>query len=64
LTAWGLAGVAGPSLVSFFRETVGGYTVTLYCFAAFFVLNLAIALLLKAKGRQSVSAWQDMQSLG
>lgn len=51
LTAWGLAGVAGPSLVSFFKATVGGYQVTLYCFAAFFVLNLVIALVLKAKGR-------------
>ena len=47
LTAWGLAGIAGPSLVSFFKATVGGYQVTLYCFAAFFVLNLVIALVLK-----------------
>ena len=51
LTAWGLAGIAGPSLVSFFKATVGGYQVTLYCFAAFFVLNLVIALVLKGKGR-------------
>ena len=47
LTAWGLAGIAGPLLLSYMRETTSGYTATLYVFAAAFVLSLIVALILK-----------------
>ena len=51
LTAWGLAGIAGPLLLSYMRETTSGYTATLYVFAAVFaaafVLSLIVALVLK-----------------
>ena len=47
LTAWGLAGIAGPLLLSWIKETTGNYTTTLYFFAACFVLSLAIAIVLK-----------------
>lgn len=49
LTAWGLAGIAGPSLVAIFRESTSGYSTILYFFAGCFVLNLLVALLLKVK---------------
>lgn len=47
LTAWGLAGIAGPMLVSYFHEAGYGYTTALECFAALFVLNTIIAIILK-----------------
>ena len=47
LTAWGLAGIAGPLLLSYMRETTSGYTATLYVFAAAFVLSLIVAFVLK-----------------
>ncbi len=54
LTAWGLAGIAGPLLLSWMRETTSGYTATLYVFAGAFVLSLIVALILK--WRTSVDA--------
>ena len=54
LTAWGLAGVAGPSIVSWFRETTSGYSTTLYFFAACFVLNCVIAFVLRQYGQRTV----------
>lgn len=50
LTAWGLAGVAGPSIVSYFHAQTGGYTASLYFFACCFVLNFIIAAVLKQYG--------------
>ena len=47
LTAWGLAGIVGPMLVSYFHEAGYGYTTALECFAALFVLNTIIAIILK-----------------
>lgn len=51
LTAWGIAGVVGPTLVSWFKATTDGYAVTLEFFAACFILNLIVAVILKRKGR-------------
>lgn len=50
LTAWGLAGVVGPFLVSWLRESTNGYALTLYFFAGCFVVNLIVALVLKHYG--------------
>lgn len=47
LTAWGLAGIVGPMLVSYFHEAGYGYTTALVCFALLFVLNTIIAIILK-----------------
>lgn len=47
LTAWGVAGVVGPTLVSLLRERTQGYTAILLFFAALFVLNFLIAAVLK-----------------
>ncbi|MDQ0203657.1 L-lactate MFS transporter [Pectinatus haikarae] len=50
LTAWGMAGITGPALVSWLREITDGYAATLQFFALCFVLNFIIAIVLKYKG--------------
>lgn len=47
LTAWGMAGIAGPMLVSFLRESTASYSGPLYVFSGLFVLNFIIAVALK-----------------
>lgn len=47
LTAWGMAGIAGPLLLSWIRETTNSYSITLYFFSACFVVSLIIACILK-----------------
>ena len=54
LTAWGLAGIAGPMLVSYFHEAGYGYTTALECFAALFVLNTIIAVILKIYSKRGL----------
>lgn len=51
LTAWGLAGIAGPLLLSQLYERTHSYSAALYFFSACFVLSLALAVVLKLKGR-------------
>ena len=47
LTAWGLAGVAGPQLASFVLEPTGGYTSALYVMNSALVVGLATVLVLR-----------------
>lgn len=54
LTAWGLAGITVPMLVSYFHEAGYGYTTALECFAALFVLNTIIAIVLKIYGKREL----------
>ena len=54
LTAWGLAGIVGPMLVSYFHEAGYGYTTALECFAALFVINTIIAIALKLYGKRKL----------
>lgn len=49
LTAWGLAGIVGPLLLSQIYEHTHSYSITLYFFSGLFVLNIIIALILKFK---------------
>ena len=51
---WGLAGIAGPMLVSYFHEAGYGYTTALECFAALFVLNTIIAIILKIYSKRGL----------
>ena len=60
LTAWGLAGIAGPTLVSLLHDQGYGYTVTLYLFAGLFLVNLMIALILW-RSRRARAEWQPAQ---
>ena len=55
LTAWGVAGVVGPTIVSWFWEHTNSYADTLYFFAGCFVLNLLIAAALKVYGNQTAA---------
>jgi MFS transporter, OFA family, oxalate/formate antiporter len=52
LTAWGLAGIAGPLLLSVIYEHTHSYSFTLYFFSGCFIVSLLLALVLKAKGRK------------
>ena len=54
LTAWGLAGIVGPMLVSFFHEAGYGYSTALEYFAALFILNTIIAIILKIYGKRGL----------
>lgn len=49
LTAWGLAGIAGPLLLSIIYERTHSYSLTLYFFSGCFVLSLIVSLILKFK---------------
>lgn len=51
LTAWGLAGIAGPLLLSMIYERTHSYSVTLYFFSGCFIVSLLLALVLKFKGK-------------
>lgn len=51
LTAWGLAGIAGPLLLSVIYERTHSYSFTLYFFSACFVVSLLLAVVLKMKGK-------------
>lgn len=46
LTAWSMAGIAGPMIVSWVREATGDYSRTLYIFGALFVAALVVSVLL------------------
>lgn len=48
LTAWAAAGVVGPLLVSWIRDTTGSYTKTLYIFGCLFIVALTTSLLMIA----------------
>ena len=49
LTAWGLAGIAGPLILSLIYERTHSYSLTLYFFSGCFVLSLIVSLILKFK---------------
>ena len=49
LTAWGLAGIVGPLLLSLIYERTHSYSLTLYFFSGCFVLSLIVSIILKFK---------------
>ena len=60
LTAWSLAGIAGPQLASFVLETTGTYTNALYVITGLLVVGLVVVLTLrwrigKLQGRDSAT---------
>lgn len=46
LTSWSMAGVAGPLLVAYIRETTNSYDATFYVFAVFLVVALFTSILI------------------
>ncbi|TAA48361.1 L-lactate MFS transporter [Corallincola spongiicola] len=47
LTAWAAAGLAGPQIAAYVRTVTGSYEMTLYIFAAVFILALIVSILMK-----------------
>ena len=47
LTAWSAAGVAGPSIVSWIRDTTGSYQGTLLVFSCLSIVSLTVSLLIR-----------------
>ncbi len=48
LTAWAAAGLAGPVLVSWLRETTDSYALTMYIFGGMFVVALFVSLWIRS----------------
>lgn len=44
LTAWAAAGLAGPQLAAYVRQSTGSYSQTLYIFAGLFVVALIVSI--------------------
>lgn len=60
LTAWAAAGLVGPMLAAFVRETTQSYTATLYIFSGFFGAALVVSLLTMAVIRRIRRANGDL----
>ncbi len=54
LTAWGMAGIAGPLVLAMMKEMTGGYEATLYLFSVMMALALVIAAVLHLSNRKAV----------
>ncbi len=51
LTAWGMAGIAGPVILAMMKESTGTYAATLYLFSAMLLAAFLISGILYYKGR-------------
>lgn len=54
LTAWGMAGVAGPLILSVMKEMTGGYQETLYLFTAMLAVALVLSGILHWKNKKAM----------
>lgn len=64
LTAWAAAGLVGPLVVSWIRETTNSYSLTLYIFTGAFVAALAISLLIRINIRNIRQGNNNTQAAG
>ncbi|MCM3719337.1 L-lactate MFS transporter [Fictibacillus phosphorivorans] len=64
LTAWAAAGLVGPLVVSWIRETTSSYSLTLYIFTGAFVVALAISLLIRINIRNIRKENKQTQATG
>ncbi len=60
LTAWALAGLVGPIIIAYVKDTTGSYTGTLYVFVGLFVVALITSMLMlanikKIKNKQALA---------
>ena len=58
LTAWGIAGVAGPLILAFMKENTGGYAATLHLFSAMLALAFLIAAVLRWRNEVDKRKWE------
>lgn len=56
LTAWALAGLAGPIIIAYVKDSTGSYTSTLYVFVGLFVVALITSILMLANIKKIQSA--------
>lgn len=59
LTAWAMAGVVGPILLSTIYDATQSYNLTLYIFAGLFVVALALSLLIRMDIKRVRAASQE-----
>lgn len=59
LTAWALAGLAGPMIIAYVKDTTGSYTGTLYVFVGLFFIALITSVLML----RNIKQIQQKQSL-
>ncbi|MDQ0208898.1 L-lactate MFS transporter [Alkalicoccobacillus murimartini] len=52
LTAWAAAGLVGPLIVAYLRETTESYSLTMYIFAGAFAVALVISLMIRVNIRK------------
>jgi MFS transporter, OFA family, oxalate/formate antiporter len=52
LTAWSMAGIAGPMIVAYVRDTTGGYEASFYIFAALLAVAFLTSLAMAQNMRQ------------
>ena len=52
LTAWGIAGVAGPVILAVMKENTGGYTATLQLFAGLLALAFLVSAVIQISNMQ------------
>jgi OFA family oxalate/formate antiporter-like MFS transporter len=50
LTAWGFAGVVGPVLIAYLRETTGGYAQALYIIAGIMLVSAIVPFIVRPPG--------------
>ena len=46
LTAWAMAGLVGPIIIAYVKDTTGDYSATLYVFTGFFFIALLISIMM------------------
>jgi nitrate/nitrite transporter NarK len=52
LTAWGIAGVVGPQLISYIRDSTGEYTSALYIIAGIMLVSTIIPFIVRPPARE------------
>lgn len=57
LTAWGMAGIAGPVILAVLKETTGGYTATLLLFSGMLAVAFVIAAVLHFRNTIDRRSW-------
>jgi OFA family oxalate/formate antiporter-like MFS transporter len=65
LTAWGVAGVFGPTLIAQVRQSTGHYTVALDLIAGIMLLSTVLPFLIRNRPAEPSSpAWRERGRMG
>ncbi len=54
LTAWGIAGVVGPQLISYIKDSTGEYTNAFYIIAGIMLLSAVVPFIVRPPSREAV----------